>query len=142
VTDYDPPRTASPERAANWLAFAGSLLVIGGAFKIFDALWAFKYDDEISTEVQTILFENDLESWGWVWLGVGILLIAAGIAVVTRAQWARWVGIVAASLAAISFLPWIYYQPLWTILSVGLAVLAIYALAAYGGRDPNTPAYA
>lgn len=43
-------------------AFAGSLLVIGGAFKIFDALWAFKYDDEISTEVQTILFENDLES--------------------------------------------------------------------------------
>ena len=142
MTSYDPPPTASPERAANWLAFAGALLVIGGAFKVFDALWAFKYDDEVSDEVQTILFEGDLASWGWVWLAVGIVLIAAGIAVVTRAQWARWVGIVAASLAAISFLPWIYYQPLWTILSVGLAVLAIYALAAYGGRDTGTPAYA
>jgi hypothetical protein len=31
-------------------------------------------------------------------------------------------------------LPWIYYQPLWTVLSVALAVLIIHALAAYGGH--------
>jgi hypothetical protein len=53
---------------------------------------------------------------------------------VTGAEWARRVGIVAASIATITFLPWIYYQPLWTILSVSLAVLVIYALAAHGGR--------
>jgi hypothetical protein len=29
---------------------------------------------------------------------------------------------------------WIYYQPLWAVLSVGLAVLVIYALAAYRGH--------
>ena len=50
-----------------------------------------------------------------------------------RRQWARWVGIVTAGVSAISFFPWIYYQPLWTILSVVLAVLVIYALAMYGG---------
>jgi hypothetical protein len=112
-------------------------------FKILDALWAFKYDDEVSEEVQTVLFENDLESWGWVWLVVGIVLILAGFAVVSGAQWARWVGIVTASIAAIVFLPWIYYEPLWTILSVTLAVLVIYALATYGGRrEPGTPARA
>jgi hypothetical protein len=117
--------------------------VVSGVFKILDALWAFKYDDDVSDEVQTVLFENDLASWGWVWLGVGIILILAGFAVVSGSQWARWVGIVAASLAAISFLPWIYYKPLWTILSVTLAVLVIYALAAYGGpREPVTPASA
>jgi hypothetical protein len=140
VTGYDPPTPVDPQRTASWLAFSGTLLVIGGAFKIFDALWAFKYDDEVSEEVQTIFFENDLESWGWVWLIVGIVLVAAGIAVGSRAQWARWVGIVAATLAAISFLPWIYYQPLWTILSVTLAVMAIYGLVAYGGRDSATRA--
>jgi hypothetical protein len=38
---------------------------------------------------------------------------------------------------------WIYYQPLWTILSVGLAMLVVYALATYGGRQqPGTPARA
>jgi hypothetical protein len=41
---------------------------------------------------------------------------------------------VAAGVAVITFLPWVYYQPLWTILSVSLGVLVIYGLAAYGGR--------
>lgn len=127
-------------RGAGWLAFSATMLVVSGVFKIFDALWAFKYDDEVSEEVQTVVFENDLESWGWVWLGVGIVLVLAGIAVVSGAEWARWVGIVAAALAAMSFLPWIYYQPLWTILSVTLAVMVIYGLVAYGGRSPGTPA--
>lgn len=130
-------------RGAGWLAFAGTLLVVSGAFKILDALWAFKYDDDISEEVQTVVFEGDLTAWGWVWLVVGIVLIAAGIAVVGGAEWARWVGIFAAAVAAIAFLPWIYYQPLWTILSVSLAMLVVYALATYGGRQvPGTPARA
>ena len=127
-------------RGAGWLAFAGTMLVVSGVFKIFDALWAFKYDDEVSEEVQTVLFENDLQSWGWVWLVVGVVLVLAGIAVVSGAEWARWLGIVTAAVAAIAFLPWIYYQPLWTILSVTLAVMVIYALATYGGRrSPGTP---
>jgi len=143
VTDYYGETRVMTPRAAGWLSFAAALLVVSGVFKILDALWAFKYDDDVSDEVQTVLFENDLASWGWVWLVVGIILILAGFAVVSGSQWARWVGIVAASLAAISFLPWIYYKPLWTILSVTLAVLVIYALAAYGGpREPVTPASA
>ena len=143
MTDYYGETRVMTPRAAGWLSFAAALLVVSGIFKILDALWAFKYDDDVSDEVQTVLFENDLASWGWVWLGVGIILILAGFAVISGSQWARWVGIVAASLAAISFLPWIYYQPLWTILSVTLAVLVIYALATYGGpREPVTPARA
>ena len=143
MTDYYGETRVMTPRAAGWLSFAAALLVVSGIFKILDALWAFKYDDDVSDEVQTVLFENDLASWGWVWLGVGIILILAGFAVVSGSEWARWVGIVAASLAAISFLPWIYYKPLWTILSVTLAVLVIYALAAYGGpREPVTPASA
>lgn len=127
--------TATSERGTGWLWFAATVLIVSGAFKILDALWAFKYDDEISEDVQTILFENDLQAWGWWWLAVGILLVAAGVAVVSGAEWARWVGIVAASIAAIAYFPWIYYQPLWTILSVGLAVLVVYALATYGGHQ-------
>jgi hypothetical protein len=141
VTDYYGETRVMTPRAAGWLSLAAAVLVVSGVFKILDALWAFKYDDEVSEEVQTVLFENDLESWGWVWLVVGIILILAGFAVVSGSRWARWVGIVAASLAAISFLPWIYYKPLWTILSVTLAVLVIYALGAYGGpREPVMPA--
>ena len=51
------------------------MLAIGGTFKIFDAIWAFKYDDEVSEPLQTILFERDLAAWGWVWLVVGFILL-------------------------------------------------------------------
>jgi hypothetical protein len=135
VTVTDQQWTDATRKGTGWLAFAGAMLVVSGTFKIFDALWAFKYDDEISERVQTILFEDDLQAWGWVWLVVGVVLFFAGFAVFSGAEWARWVGIVAASVAAITFMPWIYYQPFWTMLSVALAVLVVYALAAYGGRQ-------
>ena len=83
-------------------------------FKILGALWAFSYDDEVDDRVQTVIFADSLEAWGWVWLVVG------------------------AGVAAITFFPWIYYVPLWTILSVSLAVLVIYALVAYGGRRSDS----
>ena len=127
--------TAAPPRWNRWMSLAAALLIVSGIFKILDGLWAFKYDEERSEEVFTVIFERDLIAWGWVWIAMGVLLIAAGLSVVTGAEWARWVGIIAAGLATITFLPWIYYQPLWTILSVSLAVVVIFALVSYGGQE-------
>src|SRR5437879_9720748 len=95
------------QKGTGWVLFAGVMLSISGVFKIFDALWAFKYDNVVSKDVQTIVFEHDLSSYGWVWLGVGIMLMLAGFAVLGKSQWARWIGIVAASVATITYLPWI-----------------------------------
>jgi hypothetical protein len=141
---YEGVPTAPPPRTG-WLAFAATVLVVSGIFKVFDALWAFKYDDdsEVSQQVQTFLFEHDLTAWGWVWLIVGIVLIVVGLAVVTGSEIARYLGIFAAAFAAVTFLPWIYYKPTWTVLSVALAVMVIYGLAAHGGRratGTGTPA--
>jgi hypothetical protein len=46
---------------------------------------------DVSKQAQTVVFEHDLASWGWVWPVVGIVLVAAGFAVISGAQWARWV---------------------------------------------------
>ena len=125
------------DRGRGWILFAGWLLAISGVFKLFDAFWAFEYNDALSEEVQTILFQNDLTSWGWLWLVTALILVAAGCAVVTGAQWARWVGILAASVSAITSFLWIYYQPLWTMVGVALAILVVYALAVYGGPQES-----
>ena len=74
------------------------MLFFSGVFKVIDGLWAFKYDDEISENIQTIIFEHDPTSWGWLWLVLGVVLMIAGFVVVTGSQWARWFGIVAAGL--------------------------------------------
>jgi hypothetical protein len=134
-------RTA--RRGSGWLAFAATMMFLSGCFKVLDALWAFKYDDDVDESVQTVIFEADLAAWGWVWLVVGVALLFAAIFVVNGSESARWIGIVIAAIAAITFFPWIYYVPLWTILSVALAGLVIYALVAYGGRrsDPQEGEY-
>src|SRR4029450_2079187 len=106
---YEGVPTAPPPKTG-WLAFAATLLVVSGIFKIFDALWAFKYDDEVSSEVQTFLFEHDLQAWGWVWLIVGIVLIVVGLAVVTGSEVARWIGIFAGGFARLPLLPLVYHQ--------------------------------
>jgi hypothetical protein len=124
----------STKLGVGWLAFAASLLVISGIFKILDALWAFKYDDELSGEVQTIVFERDLAAWGCVWLVIGILLIVAGFAIVKGMEWARWFGIVVLAIAAIANYSWIVWAPLWTMVLEGIYAAAIYGLMVYGGR--------
>ena len=53
---------------------------------------------------------------------------------VKAAEWARWVGIIVAGVTAILSFQWIYFQPLWTILSVTLCLLVIVPLVVYGGR--------
>jgi hypothetical protein len=124
----------STKLGVGWLAFAASLLVISGIFKILDAIWAWKYDDEVSESVQTIVFERDLAAWGWIWLLLGILLIVAGFAVVKGMEWARWFGIVVLAVAAIANYSWIVWAPLWTLVLEGIYAAAIYGLMVYGGR--------
>lgn len=123
-------------KGTGWITFSGILLIVAGAVSLLDALWAFRYDDTI---VALILFEDNLTVWGVVWLVVGIILFAAGFGVFSHAQWARWTGIIAASIAVLSNLSWAQAQPQESLIGAILAVLVIYGLAAYGG-DPDARA--
>jgi dolichyl-phosphate-mannose--protein O-mannosyl transferase len=122
-------------KGAGWLAFASAMLVVGGALKIIDGFWAFKYDDDIKEQEQTVVFNRDPATWGWIWLALGTLLVLAGFTAVRGAQWARWFGIVAAGLAAIVNYSWIVVQPFSALVFVFLMFAVIYALIVYGGPD-------
>ena len=118
-----------------WLWFAATVLAVTGVMKIMDAIWAFKYDDDIPEGLQTILFEDDLAAWGWVWLILGILLIVAAVGVVSGSEWARWFGIIMSGIGAIVAFSWVYFQPWGALIGVMLAILVMWVLAVYGGRQ-------
>jgi hypothetical protein len=122
-------------RGAGWLVFASVVLITGGIMRVIDALWAFDKDDEITERLQVILWDDNLAAYGWLWLIVGVLLIAAGFAVLQGSEWARWFGIGMAAIAAVSSFLWIYEFPIWSLVGVIIAFLVMYGLAAYGGRD-------
>lgn len=123
--------TAQP-KGTGWITYSGIMLIIAGVISIVDSIWAFRYDDTLAA---LVFFEEDLAVWGWWWLIVGILLFVAGMAVFSRQQWARWVGIVAASVALINNLAWASIQPTQGLIGALVAGLVIYGLAAYGGDD-------
>jgi len=115
-------------KGSGWITYSGIMLIIAGAVSIVDAIWAFRYDDTI---VELVIFEENLAAWGWIWLIVGVVLIAAGFGVMQKASWARWTGIVAAGFAVVSNLSWAQVQPQQGLIGALLAVLVIYGLAVY-----------
>jgi hypothetical protein len=124
-----------PERGSGWLLFASIVLVVAGIMRIFDAIWAWRYDGVLPDEFQEAILGDDLDTYGWLWLIVGIVLILAGFAVMRLSQWARWIGIIAGAIIAITAIGWMPVYPVWSLVYVAIGILVIYGLAAYGGRS-------
>jgi len=118
-----------------WLFFAGTILGIAGIMRIFDAIWAWRYDGEVPDRLEGAILGKSLNTYGWVWLVVGVILIASSFAVLSRSQLARWIGIIAGGVMAISAIWWMPFYPVWSLVYIMLGVLVIYGLAAHGGRN-------
>ena len=127
-TDEEP-------RGEGWLFFAGSMLGLAGLMRIIDSIWAFAYNGALPNNLKDGLLGSNLNNYGWWWLIVGCVLILASFMVLTRSQFARWIGYFASTVAALSAMTWMPYYPIWALTYVGLAVLTFYALAKYGGRQ-------
>jgi hypothetical protein len=126
---YDEPR------GEGWLFFAGTMLGLAGLMRIIDAIWAFVYNGAVPQNLKDGLLGSNLNNYGWTWLIVGCILILSSVMVLTRSQFARWIGILAAGIGALSAMTWMPYYPIWSLTYVGLAAFTFYALARYGGHE-------
>jgi hypothetical protein len=121
------------KKGTGWIGFAGVVLMIAGAFDIISGLYALDHKDTVADQV---LYESNLETWGWIYLIVGIVIFVAGIAVFGRAQWARWVGVLAATLGIVIEFFWMFQTPGRSLLYIVIALLVIYGLVVYGDKEP------
>jgi len=126
------------ERGSGWIVFAMILMIGVGMMRVFDAIWMFRYHGALPGDLQAALFGTSLTTYAWIYLLVGIVLIAAGIGLASGSEVARWIGIFAGALAAVSAMWWIPFYPVWSLLYVVLGLLVVYALAVYGGNDAYT----
>jgi hypothetical protein len=120
------------EKGAGWLFFAGTMLGLAGLFSTIDGIVALSKSSFYVSGARYVF--SDLHTWGWIVLIVGIIEICASVAILGRAQWARWFGIVVASLGALAQFAFMQSYPFWSITVLTLCVLTVYGLAAYGGR--------
>jgi hypothetical protein len=121
------------ERGDGWIVFASAALIFAGAMRIIDAIWAFAYGG--NAQLQDALLGSSIDNYGWWWLIVGLILIGAGIGVLSRGQFSRWIGIIGSAIAAFSAMAWMPYYPIWSLVYVAIAFFVLYGLAVYGGRE-------
>ena len=120
-----------------WRYFAGTVLGIAGIMRIFDAIWAWTYNGPLPENLQNALLGHSLDTYGWVYLIVAIILIGASFGVIVGSQISRWIGIVGGAILAISSVWWMPYYPVWSLTYIGIGVLVMFALAVYGGRPAD-----
>ena len=115
-----------------WLSFAALVLFVGGIMRIFDAIWAFRYHGSLPGNFEAAIFGHSLKTYGWIDLIVAAIMIVAAFLVLRRSQLARWFGVFAGAILAISAVWWMPYYPIWSLMYVAIGVLLIYALVAHG----------
>jgi hypothetical protein len=119
--------------AVGFILFAGIMMVMAGFFQAFSGLVAL-FQNEFYVATRNYLFQFDATSWGWIHLLLGIVVAAAGFAVMAGRTWGRVVGITLAMLSALANFAFIPYYPFWALTVIALDIFVIWALAAHGGE--------
>ncbi|MGX7678476.1 DUF7144 family membrane protein [Jatrophihabitans sp. DSM 45814] len=122
-------------KGEGWRIFAGTMIGIAGIMRLFDAIWAFRYDGVLPSNLEGAIFGHSLNTYGWVYLIVAIVLGIGSVAIFMGSAVGRWIGVIAAALLAISAVWWMPYYPVWSLTYVFIALLVVYALVVYGGRE-------
>ena len=113
------------------LIFAVSMMALAGTWAVIEGIAAIA-NSKIFVANTTFVFSN-LNTWGWIVLGLGALLLLSAFTLFSGSQFARWFGILAAGLNGIGQLFFIQAYPLWSMAMFAADILIIYALATYAG---------
>jgi hypothetical protein len=119
-------------RGTGWIVFAGVLMILAGGNMAINGAWALHASSQVEKSFgDTLLFSSsNLDTWGWIYLIVGLLVALGGITVFFRARFGMWIGVTAAFVQALVAFFWIF-SPYWpaAIVVIGLDLLVIYALS-------------
>jgi hypothetical protein len=119
-------------KGEGWLVFAGIMVVIAG---VLNTIWGIAAIDKANFFIEDTRFiVEDLKTWGWVILIIGIAQLFAAFSIWSGGGYGRWIGIITAGVSAIGAMMSIPGYPFWSLAVFGIDLLIIYGLAAYGGR--------
>jgi hypothetical protein len=133
-TAVRPPESTyvDVERESGWMTFAGVVIMIVAILNIIDGIAAISKSNFFVADARYVF--SDLNTWGWIVLGLGVLQMVVGFGIWAGNQLARWTGIVIVSLNAVAQLLFIPAYPFWSLSIFALDVMVLYGLAAHGGR--------
>ena len=125
------------EVRSSWWTFAGIMVIVSGFLNLFDGLVAITQTRYIERRIGGELpITNDVKTWGWVALIIGVIMLLAGFGILSGANWARAIGIVVASVNLIIQFAYLDHNPFWSFTMIVIDILIIYGLAGHRADEP------
>ena len=136
VRQRDPYRTET-ERTGwyGWVAFAGVMMCVLGIFHAMMGLVALFEEDYFAVGDSGLMVTVDYSAWGWTHLILGLVVVAAGVALTRGETWARIVAVVVAVVSAVTNLAFMSAYPIWSVIMITVDFLIIFAVTAHGDRN-------
>lgn len=122
-----------PTGWTGWVYFAGFMMILTGVLQGIAGLTALLNNQWLLVTQERLIAFN-FTTWGWIHLVLGVIVLAAGFAVMNGAVWARTVGVVMAMLSLVANLAYVNTYPIWALALVVIDVLVIYALTVHGNE--------
>ena len=124
---------------SGWVTFAGVMIFIVGILNAFDGLVAITQSRYIERNIGGELpITNNVKTWGWGALILGILLILVSLGIFSGATWARVIGIVLIGINLLFQFAYLGHYPLWSLTMIAIDIVVIFALAGSSGQDDYT----
>lgn len=123
--DVGPP--VATGTAVGLTLMAAVLMMLSGIWGFLEGLAAIM-TGSFFIVLPNYAYSVSATGWGWLHLILGVLVFAAGVALVTDALWARITGVILASFSAIANFLFIPYSPVWSIVVIAIDLLVIWAL--------------
>lgn len=134
ATNTDAYGRATTGPTSGWVKFAGYLMIIAGLFQAIVGLVAI-FDPGLYIATDNALWLLDYTQWGWAHFILGIIVTAAGGALLAGRMWGRILAIILAVISALANFAFIWAYPIWSLLIIFIDVMIIYSVAMHGGRQ-------
>jgi hypothetical protein len=118
-----------------WITFAGLILMLAGFLNFVWGIAAIDNSAFFTDEGRYVIFD-DLNTWGWFILIVGVLQMVAAVSIWNRQTFGQVFGIASAALNVMILLFTVNAYPFAAFMLFIVDLLVIYGLAVYGGREP------
>ena len=121
-----------PTGWTGWVVFAAFMMMLLGTFQAVEGVVAIFDNGYYHVRESGLVINVDYTVWGWTHLLLGLLIVFAGVAVLSGSVLARTVGVVLAGVSALLNLLFLPAHPVWSVIIVTVDVLVIYALIVHG----------
>lgn len=109
---------------SGWQFFAALMILFTGVWNLIEGFIGLVR----STYFIGHAVYGDLWICALVWIGFGILQVAAGLAIINSRGWGRWFGIVIASLDALIAMLSLGTYPFWALVVLAIQFAVLYGL--------------